>query len=235
MKKLAIILGVAVCVAGCSLIESESDKPIQNSFLIDVSDSVTSEIHAFEEGGVGHPTDGLWAAHITRYGILSNTEYARITKYEIKAATMYNSNELTRKAEVKEYISKLQTLNHGDTLEYAGSLVWAPLMHELEYLSQDSTTITTVYLVSDLLENNSAVNFYHPATRRLLKRDPEQVRKLFREKVPNLKYTNHIELVLVHEPYPETDRNEFYSLIVEQVYRPICTELGIKLTVRTNI
>lgn len=231
--KAIYILGVAACIAGCSLTETE--RPIQNSFLVDVSDSITPEIRAFEKGGVGLPAGDIWTAHFTRYGVISNTEYARMTMYTLESDVMYIGNEYERKAEVKEYTSKLQTLRHNDSIEYEGSLIWAPLMHELELLGEDSMAITTIYLVSDLLENNSWINFYDPKTRRLLKEDPESIRKVFHEKVPEIKYTGHMELVLVHEPYLDTKENEFYSLIVEQIYRPIFTELGIKLSVRTSI
>lgn len=233
MRVYAIILGMAAALCGCSL-QSEPTTT-RDVYLVDVSDSLTQEIdHVFEEGGSGHP-DFTWEGHITRYGVIRNASYADVVECKLEPANKYFSNEGQRKQEIQEYAKLLRTLAHGDTTEYAGSLIFESLMNELVYLSQDEDIETTVYLFSDLLEFNERISFYMPKYRRMLKEHPEQVREIMRSKIKSLEHASHINLIIVYEPSVDTETNEFFTLVVEEVYKPLLGELGIRVSVITNV
>ncbi len=233
MRVFMLILGMAAMVCGCSL--QTEPTTTRKVFLVDVSDSLTSEINdVFDEDGIGYP-EFTWNGHITRYGIIRNSSYAEVTEYTLPAANEYLSNTGSREQKIAEYIGQLATLSHADSTEYHGSLVWESFWNELVYLSQDSTMTTTVYLCSDLLEFNKWISFYLPKYRSMLTNDTEQVVSLFKERMKPLQYTNHIEVVIVHEPSIDTETNEFFTQIVERIYKPLLEEQGIPVSVRSKL
>ncbi len=230
--KYLFLIGVASLLLACS----PQTKAKRNVFIVDVSDKDTPELdEVFAPGGLGYPDADIWEAHQTQYSVISNSQYPRTTYCSIEASNQFLSNEGDRKAEFDRYIQSIQSLKHGDTSEYQGSLIWNPLWHNLNELSKDSSMQTTVYLVSDLLENATWVSFYDKKVRSTLKSDPESIRVLFREQTSRLYYTNHLEVVLVHQPQESTEYNEFYGLIVNEIYEPILKEMNVKVSVRSKL
>jgi len=227
MKSIIIFLITAVCF-GCD------QTTTRTVYAVDVTEEGTPEV-TNEAVSASCPESLTFDGHITRYLVLSNTEYAECFEYALEPENEYLSNHGERQADIDRYCEQISSFKHNDSIEYVGSHIWKPLCHELEYLGLDSTIATTIYVISDLLEFNDWMDMYDKEVRNLLKHNPDEIRKKYSNQSEQLGYYNHIDLILVHEPSMDTKENELYALIVEQIYKPILEEHGIRVSVEQHI
>jgi len=224
-----MIIRFIVGIAGLSSCTPNNTEII--SIIVDVTEFDANEIE-FEKDGIGSPND-LWSGSIVRYSTITDVDYNEQIELKIDPANELLSNKQNREAELTLFKVDLQNLKHQDTLEYSGSSIWLPLINELSYLAQDSTKPTTVYLISDLMEHSSLINFYDKRIIKTLERDPERIKTEFQSKILELKQISHLKLIVIHQP-KNAKENGVFKLILNGVYKPIMHDLGIEISVQAK-
>ena len=98
----------------------------------------------------------LWQGVQFRYGSISSLVHNERIAYQLPSKTALLSNEIQRKTAVKQFKADVSKALKKDSYiaEHRYSAIWTPLVAEIKSLQAIPNSDNTLYLFSDLQENN---------------------------------------------------------------------------------
>jgi hypothetical protein len=178
----------------------------------------------------------LWQSIAFRYGTITSLMHNKREACVILSENALFGNEIQRKNDVANFTQKarhiLETPKDFSKGQY--SSIWKPLIEELNVLQKTQST-STLYLFSDLQENNAtwfSVHRYEDL--KLLKNNPDKVKELFLKQATQVHRNNpNIKVVVVFQP-EDLKQDASFSLL-SILYRDVFKELGISISFTSQI
>lgn len=179
----------------------------------------------------------LWQGVQFRYGSISSLVHNERIAYELPSKTALLSNEIQRKTVVKQFKANVNEALKRDSYiaEHRYSAIWTPLVTEIKSLQAIPNSDATLYLFSDLQENNPdwfSLLKYEDAIQ--LERNMESVVKLFVSRADGIRKGNkNIKVVVVYQPNNIKEDAAFSKM--KQLYSAIFKALGISIEFIANL
>ena len=148
--------------------------------------------------------DDPWQGAQFRYGSISSLIHNERVAYKLPPKDALFSNEIQRKTAVKQFKADVTEALKKDSYiaEHHYSAIWTPLVEELESLQAIPNSEATLYLFSDLQENNPewfSVLKYEDVIQ--LERNTQSVIEHFVSRADGVKRGNkNIKVVVVYQP-----------------------------------
>ena len=178
-----------------------------------------------------------WRSTTFCYGSISSLHHNKRYEFSLSGATALLSNEMERKSQIQEFKNQIREvfLLQNDSTKHRYSAIWEPLVEELGRLQKDSTQNATLFLFSDLGENNPTwFSTYSKTDMRLLQNDPEKIHKRFIEKAEGLSGdTSDLKVIVVYQPRNKPEDTRFKQM--KQLYKAVFKELHISIEFTANL
>ena len=227
MKRYIYILVLGLTMSACTNSEQTG---VTISVLEDIteidfvarpkSESIDSKFGLF---------DNPWQSARFRYGTMNSLVHNRRLELQIQSGTALTGNQLERDAEIAEFEKGIDSILSipKDGKAYSHSSIWEPIVEELMVLQKDTLNQTTLYVYSDLQENNErwfSVHRYKDLM--LLESSSDSIKDLFLEQAKSIrKNPSNIRVIVVYEPQTMKEDKRFTQL--RQLYKMVFSELGI--------
>lgn len=234
MKTYIYILVLGLMVSACTT----DKKQTVISVLEDVTEtdfSVTPESKTIlSQFKLDHDP---WQGAEFRYGNISSLIHNERVTYKLPPKVALFSNEIQRKTAVKQFKTQIaETLKRDSYIaEHRYSAIWTPLVEELISLQTIPNGEATLYLFSDLQENNPdwfSVLTYEDVIQ--LERNRQSVVDQFVSRADGIKRGNkHIKVIVVFQPQNMKEDATFSKM--KQLYTAIFKELGISIDFITKL
>lgn len=229
MKRNIQFLVLWLILSACTSTEKESitisvlEDVTENDFIAKPGANAIVDQYGLE--------NDLWQSVKFRYGRISNLIHNQRVEYVLGGETALLGNEITRRTDIKKFKADIkQSLELSrDSIGYPYSSIWEPLTAELKALQQFPNSQTTLYLYSDLQENNSDwFSVHRDNDLILLERTPKKARTLFLGKAEGIqKGKGNISVVVVYQPRTMKEDGDFSRM--SELYRSIFRELDIPI------
>ncbi|PHS66970.1 MAG: hypothetical protein COB12_04730 [Flavobacterium sp.] len=225
MKKLILLMVVITLGSSCT---DTKNTRTTISVLEDITESDFSVIPSYKAIAPLFGTENdLWSASSFRYGNLTDLGHNQRFEVSIKSEHSLFSNEFQRKKDVSDFLSRVEIIldSSKDTLGHTHSLIWEPLVKEIQSLQKDSLQKATLYLFSDLRENAFWFSCYRPSDITRFNTTPDIVKDLFLSKAKGVIASKNLKIIVVYQPQTMAEDSSFKQL--SQLYSDIFSELGI--------
>ncbi len=212
------------------------DIPKQKTILI-LHDRTAERPYVIDSTGMTallNLEDNMWQGLVLIYKPIINVDYGPEKKLKLESEHPLFGNEGMRKQKVGMFKNKVHAIITQDTATYSSSSIWIPLWEKIKNLSLDTNGQTTIYLISDLMEHTNWVSFYDPKTQIELEKQPVIIQTLFRSYMPELSPCSNLKLIIIHQPKSK-EENTLFRNIIKNLYRPICEELNIPLSIQAKL
>jgi len=235
MKNFITLLVLGILMGSCT---NSENKMVTISVLEDVTETNFIASSSFElmESKLGL-SDDIWAGVRFRYGTISSLEHNKRYELLLKPEQSLTGNNLERRAKVTAFSQEVEyLLNHPkDSTVYQYSAIWEPLTEEIKMLQKDSLGVFTVYLFSDLQENNNSwFSTYSKSDMGHLKNNPQKIEQLFLEKAKAIsKKASTLKVIVVYQPRNRQEDMLFKQM--KQLYKAVFKELQIPIEFTANL
>ena len=178
-----------------------------------------------------------WKSAIFRHGNISSLIHNERYEISLKGETAMFGNQLERDLEVKQFLSKADSILNSRVVknDYEYSSIWRPIVEELVYLQRDSISSTTLYIYSDLQENNNewfSVHRYKDLLQ--LEKKTNKVKNLFLDKAKAVsKTSSNIKVVVIYQP--RTVKEDKAFSLIKTLYVDIFKNLNIPIEFVSNL
>lgn len=171
-----------------------------------------------------------WQSANFRYGAISSLIHNKRMQTGLSGGTALLGNQLERDAEIAKFYADIDTVltSIKQTNKHQYSSIWKPIVEELQYLQKDTMNVTTLYVYSDLQENNGnwfSVHRYEDL--RLLQSNPNKVQELFLQQASGVRSSSNVKMVVVYQP--QTMKQDSMFSQMRQVYTAVFKQLGISI------
>lgn len=178
-----------------------------------------------------------WHSAVFRYGCISSLNHNGRKEYVLESEKALLGNQLKRKGEVRGFENAIEQILKTDTIAsvHQYSTIWTPLVAELKILQQYPNSQCTLYVFSDLQENNATwFSVHRYKDLRLLEQSPKKVTELFLTKAQELqKGGSNLKVVVVYRPRTMKEDAAFSKMIT--LYKAVFGELNISIEFKANL
>jgi len=134
------------------------------------------------------------------------------------------------------YDSIRKTLSNANTKRDSSFLnnseCFQSICNELNILAQSNCTTKVLIVFSNLFENSKFLNIYARNTRKLLYKNPQEIKKIFQNTHLLPDHLNGITTVFVYQPKDRADDQLFNAMV--EVYKSLLQERGAKVIIQAN-
>lgn len=238
MKTLTQILIIALLsIAAVFMFQSCSDNNYDTdaSVLFDRTDSFLARPDTNAIKKLFPMENSLWHGYRFHLMTLSDVDFNPTYEAEIAPACEYLSNLYGRKDEAQVFYKSIDSAFSKALAQPEGkphSSLYIPLAIELKRLSQSTARRRMLAAYSDLMENTSVISFYKAGNFKLLKENPDSVKKIFENEIP-LPNLSGIEIHFVYEPKDEQQNDLFRA--VSGFYKAWLENKGAKVNIEANL
>jgi len=180
--------------------------------------------------------DNLWDHHRFRYGYLTDIKHNNRYEIYIDKQTALFGNDFQRKKEISAIKKGIKSVleNPKDSLGHNHSSIWEPLVQEIYELQKDNLHRSTLYVYSDLRENNADwFSIYRNSDSLLLAHNPKQVERLYLDKATSLNPSDLVKVIVVFQPRTIAEDTSFTQ--ISQLYKGVFAELNIPIEFVANL
>ncbi len=208
MNKLIIILVTLLLIWSCS---SRRDVPetFAYSILIDKTDTTITSASFGEITEILNPDRNLWNALSVRIRTVEDRDFTPVVVSELPAGNPEEITEDDRKQDFRRFLKPLEKSlaqkRHKNKL--TESIIYRPVLNELKMLVRSKAKTKTLFIYSDLLENNPDFSIYTPE---LPMKNRVILELLKQDSVPNLK---GIHVYIIHSPQPGINNRRFRQMV----------------------
>ncbi len=184
-----------------------------------------------------HLDKDKWQAVEFRYGSISSLIHNKRVSYKLMSENALFANDIERKAKIKQFKQDVSEALKKNTYTEAHrySAIWTPLMDEIRALQNIPKSNATLYLYSDLQENNSSwfsIHKYNDLM--LLERNTQKVAERFLSETEGIKKGNkNITVIVVYQP--RTMKEDIAFSKMKKLYTIVFKELGISIAFITKL
>ncbi len=172
---------------------------------------------------------------IFRFADISDVSYNQTKQVKITATGKWLSNEFDRQKEIDAFLKSAATIcreSQNDTLGKDRSSVYLPVARELIRLSQSASQRRILIVYSDLMENGTAISFYHSKEMKRLQSNPETIKKNL-EEMAALPRLDGIEVLFIYQPI--TAQDDATYRVVSEFYKTMLQDKGARVTIEANL
>lgn len=206
------------------------------SFMIDKTDSnllAQPDVNAIKQL---IPADkDNWQGYRYRQQIISDADVNPIYEEDLASSCEYLSNIYDKTDEVQKFFSGIDTAlqkTKSVNLVKTHSSIYAPMVKELNHLSESTAKRKVLVIYSDMMENSYLANFYEKSTIIKLQNTPEEIQQQFEKALPigNLK---GIEVNIIYQASNNEASRVF--TIVSGFYKKLLEDKGAKVNISANM
>lgn len=167
------------------------------------------------------------------YTRITDTDFNEEFTFELDEVNFLFTNDEERQVDIDRFTASIDSIetHMGDEIDH--SAIWIPMWNRILKESKKKGVQSTIYLVSDCIENDF-VNLHDVAQQKQLRTNPEAIVDKFRAHVPKGFKTTSIKLIICHTPEGK-EANHLNRLIINTIYRPIMQDVGIDITTQSNL
>ncbi len=226
-----LVLSTLLLIAGCTQESTTKHHSTEQIWLVDITDPLELFIDTAYVHTQLDIENTLWAAKTITLSTITDYYNNPQKTFTIEEATPLMSNPHIRRAKVNTFIghidSAIVALPPSVSSTKNHSLVFTPISKHLQQLSQSRATKRTLYIYSNLMENNpNGVSFYDKATYEQLITHPDRVAEQLQqeEQLPDL---TGITIYLLYYPDNAEDNGRyhtvatFYTHLLEQYHATV--------------
>lgn len=183
-----------------------------------------------------HLKEDKWQSARFRYKLITDVSHNPQTEVYLKSAQSFMDNELERDVEVASFTKEVTGIIQDSIAKGRDhSSIFKPLVQEILSLQQDSSSVSTIYLFSDLQENDpNFFSIYHPNHQKLLQQQSEKVVELFLEVASEIHAnTGMLNVVVIYQPVSVAEDRQFIQM--KSLYQNIFDRLGIPIAFQSNM
>lgn len=181
-------------------------------------------------------TANKWQSARFRYKVITDVSHNPQAEVRLKSARSFMDNELERDVAVATFTKEVTGILQDSIAKGKNhSSIFKPLIQEIHTLQQDNNSVSTIYLFSDLQENDpNFFSIYKPADQGLLQQHPEKVTKLFLKTASGI-HTNTglLSIVVVYQPQTVAEDRQFIQM--KSLYQTVFERLGIPIVFQSNM
>lgn len=235
-SKIIIIVSMLISAyAAFYIVQQCIPTHVQESVLIDKTDSLGAPPDANEIVALLHPEGNKWQNIKLRVQTISNVRYNPIVTVELPSVIPLFTNPIERGNDVSVFIHTIQSqIDSINSLPvgFHSSSIYRTVMEEINTLATFEGKQKTVLIYSDLLEHSALCNMYTTHNQAVLKNNPQQIEAIFENTVKpgNLK---GIQVYFVFRPRTEKENDSFARMV--EVYTHILERAGATVSVGANL
>jgi len=177
-----------------------------------------------------------WQAITFRYKRITHVSHTPQQEISLESGTSFVDNELERDNKVAFFKKELKKMLQDSISEgKQHSAIFKPLVKEIITLQQDSSSTSTIYLFSDLQENDpSFFSVYNPYHLKTLEQQPDKVKQRFMETAEGiLGQAQKVKIIVIYEPTTIAQDQKFTQM--KLLYQSIFKALGVHIEFHSNM
>ena len=228
MKTISLLFSMMVLLLSCG--EATPKRSIVVLDDVTPGDTTRAELDLLSTLKLDAHQYGYTSFSYTR---ITDTDFNEELTFEIEEVNFLFTNDDERQVDIDRFtegIGAIET-HMGDEIDH--SAIWIPLWNKILKESKKQGTESTIYLISDCIENDF-VNLHDVTQQKQLRTDSETIVDQFRAHVPKGFKTTSIKLIICHTPEGK-EANHLNRLIINTIYRPIMQDVGIDITTQGNL
>lgn len=214
--KTLLVLSTLLLIAGCTQESTTQHHSTEHIWLVDITDPLelvidTTYVHT--QLDIEHT---LWEAKTITLSTITDYYNNPQKTFIIEEATPLMSNTHIRRAKINTFIhgidSAIVALPPSVSSTKNRSLVFTTIYKHLQHLSQSRATKRTLYIYSNLMENNpSGLSFYDKTTYEQLITHPDKVAEQLQQEgqLPDL---TGITIYLLYYPNSAEDNERYHTV-----------------------
>ena len=216
-------------MAGCS-----RHKDSVTSVIVDVTDTMNSKIPIGAISKVSEMHNNLFSRHIVRLHVVNSFEYTPIYDYELPSSNWLKENEYKRMDSLEHFLFHVDNkLNEMYNIDHSlpQSNVFDQVFLEANYLMSIQAEVRTLFISSDLCENNNSFSAYTKDLA-LMAYNPDSLEVAFTHRVKPVDYTG-LQVFLVYSATEENSNNRF--IITSAFLRKILLKKHATVSISCNL
>lgn len=229
MEKYMYITVIILVLTGCTTPPESSGVTI--SVLVDVTEAdFIVKPHAEAIQSLFQFKANPWQSAKFRYGNISSLIHNNRCELTIEGGNALLGNELFRDSEIEEFKSRIDSVLEVSNSEktFNHSSIFKPMVEELIELQRDTLNKTTLYIYSDLQENNEWFSVHRYSDLKVLKSDPDIVRERFLHIASGVtRNTAHVNVIVIYQP--TTIKEDRTFALMKSLYTSVFKDLGIQI------
>ncbi len=230
MKKYLYILVFGLMLSACT---NSSDTGITISVLEDVTeDDFIARPQPNAVVSSFNFDSNLWQSAEFRYGSITSLIHNKHDACSITGENSLMGNEIERKGLVVDFKKDVRRIleQPKDFSKGQYSSIWEPIVRELEVLQKNMQNHSTLYVFSDLQENNATwFSVHRYKDLKVIKTTPNKVKDQFLKHATSIVCDNpNIKVIVVYQP-KDMKQDASFSMLTA-LYTSVFDELGIDIS-----
>jgi len=229
MKSIKIIVAIGLCLllAGCNYrTKSSINTGALQTVIIDITDAL---VVPDEPAFYNSIDSNIWEPLTVNITCITENDVNKVSTLSLPAENYLFGNRSIREARImkfkKDVHLEIEKLIAKGQNGQQHSIIYRTVAKQMNWLSQQKGNHKSVYLYSDLLENDdlNGFNFYSPVCFKLLQTNPALVQKSLEQscRLNNLK---GVELYLIFTPKTYTEN--FRYIILARFFKRVFESHG---------
>lgn len=227
-----LLLFLVALITGCA---NSSPHTSETVVMRDLTSTHLAQPSAAEIIPFADLDSQIWNGAEFSYLNVSDVSLNPDRQTRIEVADQLRSNEFEREdavAKFKNDIARIIENGQHDSIGREKSSIYIPVASQLNRLAASSATARTLFLYSDLMENESSLSFYDTRTYGLLASDPAKLKDRLAAQQP-LADLSGITVYIIYQP--ETPKADDAFRRTSSLYRALLEEHGATVVIAANL